>query len=72
MDLEFYKIKLYKSRKTQKISGKSQEKTAEKFRLCSAGSTHDEVFEEIDCLSCANCCKTTGPLFTEKDIEKNC
>ena len=32
--------------------------------------THDEVFERIDCLQCANCCKTTGPLFTEKDIER--
>lgn len=32
--------------------------------------THDAVFEEIDCLSCANCCKTTGPLFVEKDIER--
>lgn len=32
--------------------------------------THEEVFEEIDCLKCANCCKTTGPLFTEKDIER--
>ncbi len=31
---------------------------------------HDEVFEETDCLTCANCCKTTGPLFTEKDIER--
>lgn len=31
---------------------------------------HEEVFEEIDCLSCANCCKTTGPLFTPKDIER--
>jgi hypothetical protein len=28
------------------------------------------VFEEIDCLKCANCCKTTGPLFTQKDIER--
>ncbi|QOR73135.1 YkgJ family cysteine cluster protein [Cruoricaptor ignavus] len=35
-----------------------------------AQETHDEVFREIDCLSCANCCKTTGPLFTEKDIER--
>ena len=26
---------------------------------------HDEVFDEVDCLSCANCCKTTGPLYTE-------
>lgn len=31
---------------------------------------HDEVFQEIDCLSCANCCTTTGPLYTEKDIER--
>lgn len=32
--------------------------------------THEEVFEQIDCLKCANCCKTTGPLFTERDIER--
>ncbi len=31
---------------------------------------HEVVFEEIDCLKCANCCKTTGPLFTQKDIER--
>jgi Fe-S-cluster containining protein len=29
---------------------------------------HEKAFEKIDCLSCANCCKTTGPLFTNKDI----
>ena len=32
--------------------------------------THDEVFEKVDCLQCANSCKTTGPLYTEKDIER--
>ena len=31
---------------------------------------HDEVFEETSCMSCANCCKTTGPLFTKQDIER--
>ena len=31
---------------------------------------HDEVFAETDCLGCANCCKTTGPLFTQADIER--
>ncbi|MDN6279952.1 MAG: YkgJ family cysteine cluster protein [Psychroflexus sp.] len=31
---------------------------------------HDETFEEMNCLNCANCCKTTGPLFTNKDIER--
>lgn len=31
---------------------------------------HDEVFEETDCLMCANCCKTTSPIFIVKDIER--
>ncbi|UMY65859.1 MULTISPECIES: YkgJ family cysteine cluster protein [unclassified Flavobacterium] len=31
---------------------------------------HDAEFQRTDCLSCANCCKTTGPLFTEADIER--
>jgi len=31
---------------------------------------HEEEFERTDCLTCANCCKTTGPLFTNKDIER--
>ena len=31
---------------------------------------HDEEFQRTDCLECANCCKTTGPLFTPKDIER--
>ncbi len=31
---------------------------------------HDEAFEKIDCLHCANCCKTTSPLLTNKDTEK--
>jgi Fe-S-cluster containining protein len=31
---------------------------------------HEEVFAYTDCLSCANCCKTTSPIITEKDIER--
>ncbi len=31
---------------------------------------HDEEFERTDCLTCANCCKTTSPIFTEKDISR--
>lgn len=31
---------------------------------------HDAVFEEVDCLTCANCCKTTSPIFYETDIER--
>jgi len=31
---------------------------------------HDEEFSKTSCLNCANCCKTTGPLFTDKDVER--
>ncbi|WP_250433991.1 YkgJ family cysteine cluster protein [Hanstruepera flava] len=31
---------------------------------------HEAEFERTDCLECANCCKTTGPLFTDKDIQR--
>lgn len=31
---------------------------------------HEAEFERTDCLDCANCCKTTGPLFTNGDIER--
>lgn len=33
-------------------------------------TAHEEVFEEIDCLTCANCCKTTSPIFYQNDIER--
>ena len=31
---------------------------------------HEEVFSQTNCLDCANCCKTTGPLFERKDITR--
>ena len=31
---------------------------------------HELEFEKTDCLECANCCKTTSPIFTTKDIDR--
>ncbi len=31
---------------------------------------HEQVFEEIDCLKCGNCCKTTPPLLINEDINR--
>lgn len=31
---------------------------------------HNKVFESIDCLSCANCCKTTSPIFYNRDVDR--
>ncbi|MDY6800511.1 MAG: YkgJ family cysteine cluster protein [Bacteroidota bacterium] len=31
---------------------------------------HNEIFQEIDCLDCANCCKSISPTLYNKDIDK--
>jgi Fe-S-cluster containining protein len=31
---------------------------------------HEKVFENINCLQCANCCKTISPVFKERDIKR--
>lgn len=31
---------------------------------------HEEVFDETDCLECANCCRSLGPRLTDRDIER--
>jgi Fe-S-cluster containining protein len=31
---------------------------------------HEQLFEQVDCLECANCCKTTSPIFRDVDINR--
>lgn len=31
---------------------------------------HEKAFRKIDCLACANCCKTTSPIFRDVDIRR--
>lgn len=33
-------------------------------------SNHETVFRKTDCLACANCCKTTSPIFRDVDIKR--
>lgn len=35
-----------------------------------AAKADEAVFKEIDCLECANCCKTISPIFTNRDVER--
>ncbi len=44
---------------------KGQKNLDEKFH-----TKHQAAFEKIDCLQCANCCKTTSPIFRDVDIER--
>ncbi len=33
-------------------------------------SAHEHEFKKMDCLTCANCCKTTSPIFRDADIRR--
>lgn len=33
-------------------------------------AAHEEVFAETNCLECANCCRTTSPIFRDVDIDR--
>ncbi len=68
VNLESYQDKARKKKKEHQQFLKRLKKRPPKNLDYMTQDVHDEVFDEIDCLSCANCCKTTGPLYTEKDI----
>ncbi|MFW5805385.1 MAG: YkgJ family cysteine cluster protein [Bacteroidales bacterium] len=31
---------------------------------------HAELFSDTDCLKCANCCRSLGPMLTDRDIDR--
>jgi Fe-S-cluster containining protein len=35
-----------------------------------ASETNIEMWKEVDCLSCANCCKTMSPTYTGSDMKR--
>jgi Fe-S-cluster containining protein len=70
MDLQRFKTETEKQSKENKkflhsLKRKDMRELDEQFH-----SLHDEVFAETDCLTCANCCKTTSPIFYQTDIER--
>lgn len=70
MDVDFYKNLALQRQKEHKKFLENLKKKPPKNLDYVVQKTHEEVFEKIDCLQCAHCCKTTGPLFTDKDIER--
>jgi len=60
-----------------KKNGRRTKRTISQLRKLRKGEVdgqihnlHQKAFAEIDCLACANCCKTTGPLLVPKDISR--
>ena len=70
MDLAQHKERIILKRKKNQQFFKRLKKIKSKVLDKLIQPLHDEVFDCTDCLKCANCCTTTGPLFTDKDISR--
>ena len=58
-----------KKAENKKYINKLKRKAPKRLDLLVQG-LHKKEFEKTDCLTCANCCKTTSPIFTNKDISR--
>jgi len=74
MDHE-YELLLEKSRERNEFI-KRQMKYLGKFNIKNfdhvVADYDEEVFAEIDCLKCGNCCRTIGPKMSGTDIKRAC
>ena len=70
IDLELLKQKAKKADAENKTYFKKLRKKKPKELDDMVSQFHEEIFEEIDCLECANCCKSISPIITQKDIER--
>mgnify|MGYP000710584305 FL=1 len=68
MDLEKHKALVKQKAKENKAFFKEIKRLKPKVLDQKMHELHQEVFACTNCLECANCCSTTGPLFTDKDI----
>lgn len=69
MNEEFKQLSQVKYEENKRFLNRLKDKKSKKVDEAFS-SLHDDVFNEIDCLACANCCKTTSPVFTDNDIER--
>lgn len=70
IDLELLKVKAKNTEaNTKEFFAKLKKKKPKQLDKI-VHDLHDEVFEEIDCLECANCCKSISPIVIDKDIDR--
>jgi len=68
-------IEEWKNKKNQvkqqrgRITGRLKQAPGEKLRQL-ADEKHEEVFSEIDCLDCANCCSKIPPIVDKTDVNR--
>lgn len=59
-----------KSGERQKIYKRFLHRADKNKTLKQLPDLHEEAFEKIDCLQCANCCKNYSPRFKTPDIKR--
>lgn len=59
-----------KSKERQKIYKNFLQRAEKNKVLKKLPDLHEEAFEKIDCLQCANCCKNFSPRFKTPDIKR--
>ncbi|MBL1233027.1 MAG: YkgJ family cysteine cluster protein [Flavobacteriales bacterium] len=59
-----------KHKKDNQLLVKKLKKSKPKNLDDNTHEAHNNAFDKIDCLQCANCCKTTSPIFYDRDIDR--
>src|SRR4026207_2560128 len=59
-----------RSAERQKVYKSYLQKANKNEALKQLPGLHEEAFEKIDCLQCANCCKNYSPRFKTPDIKR--
>lgn len=59
-----------KSAERQKVYKQFIQRADKNKVLKQLPALHEEAFEKIDCLQCANCCKNYSPRFKTPDIKR--
>ncbi len=58
------------SKEHQKVYKRLLEKGDKNKMLKALPDLHEEAFEKINCLECANCCRNYSPRFKQPDIKR--
>lgn len=70
MDLEQFRIKADNEKATLVAFLNNIEQDMPASLDTSIGKVDEEVWKKVDCLTCANCCKTMMPAFTNEDVAR--
>ncbi len=70
VNLRSFKRKLSTNRKAFRKFINTSEKQPPKGITTLLPKMEKEVWNEVDCLSCANCCKKMTPTFTKQDLKR--